>query len=114
MPTRRSVLARSATTGLLPGNTVRAQPAADTRPWWFVLLESGRKTPDDKAALQAMQMGHIQNFKRLHAEKKLFAAGPLRGPSGLKRGIVVVRAELPPVLAGCFQADDYVRGATWR
>ncbi len=82
-------------------------PAAERD--WFIFLETGKKTPDDKPRVQEMQRGHIDNFKRLFAEKKLFAAGPLRDPSGVKRGIVVVRAPDPTTLATYFQPDEYVR-----
>jgi len=85
------------------------QETADKRPTWFIFLETGKKTPDDKEAVQKMQAGHIQNFKRLFGEKKLFAAGPLRDPSGKKRGIVVVKAESKAELLTYFQPDDYVR-----
>ncbi len=87
--------------------------ADDGRRDWFVFLESGRPaprgTPEEQAALNAMQRGHIDNFKRLHGEKKLFAAGPLRDPSGVKRGIVVVRARTMEELRSYFEPDDYVR-----
>jgi len=76
---------------------------------WFIFLESGRQTPDDAAAVQAMQRGHIDNFKRLFALGRLTGAGPLRDPAGLKRGIVVVRAASREELQGYFQPDDYVR-----
>lgn len=76
---------------------------------WFVFLETGKPTPDDKPRVAEMQRGHIENFKRLFAEKKLFAAGPLRDPSKLKRGIVVVRAADRDGLATLFQPDEYVR-----
>lgn len=86
-----------------------AQEAADKRPTWFVFLETGKKTPDDKEAVQKMQAGHIENFKRLFGEKKLFAAGPLNDPSQKKRGIVVVKADSKQELLTYFQPDDYVR-----
>ena len=84
-----------------------APPAAPRD--WFVFLESGRKTPDDRAAVMAMQRGHIDNFKRLFAEGRLFAAGPLRDPAGRKRGIVTVRAASLDELRGHFEPDAYVR-----
>jgi uncharacterized protein YciI len=86
-----------------------AQEAVDKRPTWFIFLETGKKTPDDKAAVQKMQTGHIENFKRLFGEKKLFAAGPLSDPSKKKRGIVVVKADTKEELLTYFQPDDYVR-----
>ena len=76
---------------------------------WFVFLESGKQTPDDKEAVAKMQRGHIDNFKRLFAERKLFAAGPLRDPAKIKRGIVVVRAASVAELLSHFQPDEYVR-----
>ncbi|MBK6471932.1 MAG: hypothetical protein IPF94_14760 [Betaproteobacteria bacterium] len=76
---------------------------------WFIFLETGRKTPDDRAAVAAMQRGHIDNFKRLFAEGRLFAAGPMRDPAGRKRGIVTVRAASLAELQGYFQPDEYVR-----
>ena len=44
--------------------------------FWFIFLETGKKTPDDKALVAQMQRGHTDNFKRLFGEQKLFAAGP--------------------------------------
>ncbi len=86
-----------------------AQDAVDTRPTWFIFLETGKKTPDDKEAVAKMQKGHIENFVRLHGEKKLFAAGPLADPSKVKRGIVVVKAKTREEYVSYFQPDDYVR-----
>ncbi|ALT78617.1 hypothetical protein [Paucibacter sp. KCTC 42545] len=76
---------------------------------WFIFLERGRPTPDDKAAVAAMQRGHIDNFKRLFGLGLLLAAGPLRDPSGLKRGIVLVRAASREQLQSYFEPDEYVR-----
>lgn len=84
-----------------------AKPAATTL--WFIFLERGRATPDDKAAVAAMQRGHIENFKRLFAEKKLFSAGPLRDPAGFKRGIVIAQAPTREELQHYFDPDEYVR-----
>jgi uncharacterized protein YciI len=86
-----------------------AQADADPRPTWFIFLETGKRTPDDKEAVAKMQKGHIDNFARLHGEKKLFAAGPLVDPSKLKRGIVVVKANTREEYVSYFQPDDYVR-----
>ena len=65
--------------------------------------------PEDKAAVAAMQAGHLENFKRLFADGKLFAAGPMRDPARVKRGIVVVQAPNRQVLMSYFQPDEYVR-----
>jgi len=86
-----------------------ATPAPRPADLWFIFLESGRKTPDDRAAVAAMQRGHIDNFKRLFAAGQLFAAGPLRDPGWLKRGIVTMRASSADELWGLFEPDEYVR-----
>ncbi len=86
-----------------------ADETPDKRPTWFIFLETGKPTPDDKEAVTKMQTGHIQNFKRLFGDKKLFAAGPLKDPSRKKRGIVVVKANSKAELLTYFQPDDYVR-----
>lgn len=92
---------------LLAGPLSAAAPS--TAPDWFVFLETGRPTPPDRAAVTAMQRGHIENFKRLFAEGKLFAAGPMRDPGAVKRGFVAVRAHSLEELRAYFQPDDYVR-----
>jgi uncharacterized protein YciI len=95
---------------MLPGlSTAATDPPVDTGDSWFVFLETGRPTPDDPPAVQAMQRGHIENFKRLFAAGRLQAAGPLADPARIKRGIVVVRAASLDELPGYFQPDDYVR-----
>jgi uncharacterized protein YciI len=76
---------------------------------WFIFLEAGRPTPPDKAAVAAMQTGHIDNFKRLFGLGQLLAAGPLAAPGQAKRGIVVVRADSLATLNGYFEPDAYVR-----
>jgi uncharacterized protein YciI len=76
---------------------------------WFIFLETGRPTPPDKAAVAAMQTGHIENFKRLFGLGQLLSAGPLADPGKAKRGIVVVRADSLATLTGYFAPDVYVR-----
>ena len=86
-----------------------APPATPASDLWFIFLETGRPTPPDRAAVAAMQTGHIDNFKRLFGLGQLLAAGPLADPGRAKRGIVVVRADSLATLTGYFQPDAYVR-----
>lgn len=86
-----------------------AAPAPEALGLWFIFLETGRATPDDRDAVMAMQRGHIDNFKRLFAEGRLLAAGPMADPSRSKRGLVVVRAASHAELMAYFQPDAYVR-----
>lgn len=83
--------------------------AAKEAQLWFIFLETGKPLPPEKDKVAKMQRGHLDNFKRLFDEGKLLAAGPLRDPSGVKRGIVIVKAADRAELTGFFQADEYVR-----
>ena len=94
---------------VLVGCATNSAPASESVRTWFIFLETGKKTPDDREAVSKMQTGHIDNFKRLFGEKKLMAAGPLRDPTGFKRGIVVVRAATREEIDRYFQPDEYVR-----
>lgn len=110
---RRSVLQGAAgLTALLTLPRAQAQEAPPAAPVpgrdWFVFLERGLPTPPDKERVMAMQKGHIDNFGRLFAAGKLFAAGPMRDPAQLKRGIVVVRAPDLDALRRYFDEDEYV------
>jgi uncharacterized protein YciI len=109
---RRRQLTSALGTPLLAG--LGSLPGCATQPpeapgLWFIFLEAGRAAPDDREAVMAMQRGHIDNFKRLFAEGKLLAAGPMADPSRSKRGLVVVRASTHAELMGYFQPDAYVR-----
>lgn len=106
MQRRNALTLLTAFTLALAGAT---SAVAQGHPQWLVFLETGKPTPDDKERVAAMQRGHLGNFKRLFGEKKLFAAGPLRDPQKLKRGIVVVQAATLAELTGYFQPDEYVR-----
>jgi uncharacterized protein YciI len=103
------LLLASCASGPEPTTPVGASAPDSANSFWFVFLESGKKTPDDEEAVAKMQRGHIDNFKRLHAEQKLFAAGPMRDPAGVKRGMVVVKAPARATLSTYFQPDEYVR-----
>ena len=96
--------------GLLMGLAPKARRAtaaeAEAGDHWFIFLAWCRKTPADREAVAAMQRGHIDNFKRLFALGRLFGAGPLRDPAGVKRGIVTVRAASHEELLGCFAASS--------
>lgn len=83
-------------------------PPAPSNQTWFIFLETGKKAPADRALVTAMQKAHLDNFRRLFGEGKLQAAGPLRDPAGLKRGIVVVTAPTRDVMASYFTPDTYV------
>jgi len=51
------------------GPTFAAEAAMGS---WFIFLEAGRKTPDDKSLVEAMQRGHVGNFKRLRKLGRVF------------------------------------------
>ncbi len=104
---RRQLIATSLALPLM----LKAQAAepGGTGDWYFIFLETGKPTPPDKEAVQKMQKGHLDNFMRLHGEGKLFAAGPMRDPARVKRGIVVAKAPSREALQRYFDPDEYVR-----
>lgn len=105
-----AIAAGCATQGSVPDIFASREPVAASRDEiWFVYLETGKTSFAERGVQEAMQRGHIANFQRLFGEKKLFAAGPLKDPTDLKRGIVVVKAASQQALAEYFQPDQYVR-----
>src|SRR4051794_31660952 len=81
---------------------------AKSDPLWFVFLVRG-EVRADKDKVEAMQASHIANFKRLFAEHKLLAAGPLKDPTEFRRGIVVLRVPSAEAVRQCFNSDPYVQ-----
>lgn len=76
---------------------------------YWVFLTTGKSTQGvERAEIEAMQAAHIANFGRLHADGKLFAAGPMADPDKKKRGIVVVTAADVQSLPQLFEPDPYV------
>lgn len=59
------------------------------RSYVLVILKTGPKQIDDKAARAKIFEGHFANMGRLAADKKLVFAGPLDGKEG-RRGIFVM------------------------
>jgi uncharacterized protein YciI len=81
---------------------------AKATPIWFVFLVRGEHKADaDK--VQTMQADHIANFKRLFAEHKLLAAGPLDDSTQFRRGIVVLQVASQEAVRQCFNTDPYVQ-----
>jgi len=104
---RRDLLALSALSAAFAARPALAADAPKRE--WFVFLERGKPAPTDKAEVQRLMGLHLGNFMRLFNEGTLDAAGPMRDPSGLKRGIVVVKAASREELMGYFQPDEFVR-----
>jgi uncharacterized protein YciI len=75
----------------LPG--VHAQAASDAANLYFVLLTRPPNAPQlTKEAGEQLQEAHMANIRKLHAEHKLFVAGPFLDDTPL-RGIFVFKAD---------------------
>jgi uncharacterized protein YciI len=65
-------------------------------------------TPDapqlDAAAATTMQSRHLAHLASLHEAGHLLAAGPLRDPEGLLRGLAILNVE--PARALALERDD--------
>jgi uncharacterized protein YciI len=85
-----------------------AQSTPPTRNW-FVVLQKGPTPRGTDEDVKRMQQAHLSNFDRLYEEGKLFMAGPLRDPTGIKRGIIGVQAADRQTLLSYFSADPYVQ-----
>lgn len=100
-----------------PGSTDVSNPG-NLEPLVFGILVRGAvTTPQDKAAADAMQSGHLAYMTALNKQGKLVMAGPL-GNAGAMRGLVVYRvkdvaeakalaAEDPAVKAGRLTLEAY-------
>jgi uncharacterized protein YciI len=82
---------------------------ADGQRWWFVFLERGKPTPEDKDAVAALQRKHLDTIRQLFDAHKMFGTGPLRDPTGSKRSMAVLRAASQQELQAYFEADAYVK-----
>jgi uncharacterized protein len=56
-------------------NAARA-PEPQIRQYWFVLLTAGPNRSQDSATAAQLQIGHLNNIRRLYNEGKIKVAGP--------------------------------------
>ena len=94
---RRELLIHLSLCGALAavGPTFAAHAAMGS---WFIFLEAGRKTPDDKSLVEAMQRGHVGNFKRLRKLGRVF--GNRSTEHGFSRPRTYLADQYPLVVGG--------------
>ena len=56
--------------------TTSKNPEPQIRQYWFVLLTKGSNRSQDSIAAAKIQMGHLNNIKKLYMEGKIKVAGP--------------------------------------
>jgi uncharacterized protein YciI len=79
------------------------------KPTFLIFLVKGKNPPAATAEeISAYQMAHIENFKKLFGEGKLAAAGPMKDPTQLKRGTVLLTVPTKDEIPDLFKADPYV------
>ena len=77
--------------------------------FWAFLVTGKPTTGVAREEIEKMQAEHLANFRRLADEGKLLTAGPMTDPDGLKRGIVVLKADNKNDLPEMFKPDPYVQ-----
>lgn len=78
---------------LLSFPSIEAQPASTGSQFYFVLLNRPATAAQlSKEAGEQLQEAHMANIRKLHAEHKLFVAGPFLDDTAL-RGIFVFKAD---------------------
>lgn len=79
---------------IIKHNRQRQEPAETTankmKQYWFVMLTKGanRDAVTDTAEINRLQEGHMDNIRKMAADKKLVMAGPF-GDDGNWRGIFI-------------------------
>lgn len=77
---------------------------------WFGYFVKGDGKRGTDAEVQKMQQGHMENLQRLFKLGVMPMAGPLRDPTQIRRGIIVMLAPSRDGLAEYFKNDPYVQG----
>jgi uncharacterized protein YciI len=94
----------------LVGAQENSSQSPPKEPLFWVFLTTGKSSQGiERAELEKMQKAHLDNFGRLHGEKKLFLAGPMSDPEKKRRGIVVVTAPDVASLPKLFEPDPFVQ-----
>ena len=74
----------------------------------LVILKSGTNKTQEKAKLDSLFRGHMQNIKRLAKEGKLVVAGPLEDNAKQYRGIFILNAKTIEEASALLQTDPAV------
>ncbi len=92
-------------------STLARQLGADEygmKSYYFVLLKTGNFKTEDKAVLDSLFRGHIQNIQKLADEGKLTVAGPF-GKNDLKyRGLFILNTPSETEAEAMLQGDPAV------
>jgi len=84
-------------------------PQEDVKVFFAFFVKGDGKRPTDEGELQEMQRAHIANLQKQFAAKKLIAAGPLKDPTQVRRGIMVLTVKDDKEIAPLFETDPYVK-----
>ena len=62
--------------GMAQKDSTAKMPEPQIRQYWFVLLTKGSNRSQDSVTAEKIQIGHLNNIKKLYMEGKIKVAGP--------------------------------------
>lgn len=80
---------------------------APAAPLWMVFLMTG-PVPAPQAEVAKRQAAHIENFRRLDRDKKVYLVGPTMSPNSDLRGILLLSATDKAQVEKEFLVDPYI------
>ncbi|MCW5938878.1 MAG: hypothetical protein KF884_04960 [Fimbriimonadaceae bacterium] len=96
------------TTALLTVLMATLAPRAEPKTFLMFFVKGEGQRPSQEAMEAAMKT-HLGNMGEQAKAGFLFAAGPVQDPTGVRRGITVVRAEDRASIPALFTGDDFVK-----
>lgn len=94
---------------LLVGTFAVSQESEPTLRPYLMFFVRGEGQPPTGKELNAATQSHFANMRAQAEAGRLFAAGPVQDPAGIRRGITVVTVPTRVDVPALFTSDDFIR-----